>query len=279
MPGAAAFERTGHGSRVATHEAVPKAFGQLVTVVPPLQDPQSRSFNWKSSHRLIPSRYSESGTVLSELANNRRELDDLILLDGATNDRVQSEQRGFIGISTFELVYAIPNAQIVNGAFTHPNETGSRFNDHTRGAWYAADRPKASIAEVVYHKSRRLREIIAPDEPGQRPSYDVATYDDWLADFQADFHVLDPPEDFLEVLKPEPVPQCYAASQALAHQLLDRGSNGLVYPSVRYYGAKCIVCFRPALVYNPHPSERLEITFTANKTGYVHHVRRMPRAF
>jgi hypothetical protein len=213
--------------------------------------------------------------VLSAVAGSGKEVEDLVLLDGATNDRVQSEQRGCIGISTFELVYAIPNAHIVNAVYTHPNESGSRFNDHTRGAWYAADRQKASIAEVVYHKSRRLSDIIVPDEPGQRPMRDVSTYDDWLADFQADFHVLDPPENFSEFLKPEPVPQCYAVSQALARRLLDEGSNGLVYPSVRYRGSNCIVCFRPALVYTPHRSERLEITLTANKTGYDHDMRRV----
>jgi len=213
--------------------------------------------------------------VLSALTQNPNELEDLVLLDGATNDRVQSEEQGSIGITTFELVYAIPNAHIVNAAYTHANESGSRFNDHTRGGWYAADRQKASIAEVVYHRSRRLSDIIVPDEPGQRPPHDVSTYDDWLADFQADFHVLDPPQDFSEFLQPEPVPQCYAASQALARRLLDRGSNGVVYPSVRYQGAKCIVCFRPALVYNPNRSERLEITLRANKTGYDHAARRI----
>jgi RES domain-containing protein len=214
--------------------------------------------------------------VLSAVAGDAQELEDLVLLDGATNDRVQSEERGSIGISTFELVYGIPNAHIVNAAYTHPNESGSRFNDHTRGAWYAADRQEASIAEVVYHKSRRLGDIIVPNEPGQRPPRDVSTYDDWRADFHADFHVLNPPEDFSEVLQPEPVPQCYAASQALARRLLDHSSNGLVYPCVRYQGSKCIVCFRPALVYNPHRSERLEIVLTANKTGYDHATRRVP---
>jgi RES domain-containing protein len=181
-----------------------------------------------------------------------------------------------IGIDTFELVYAIPNAHIVNAAYTHPNESGSRFNDHTRGAWYAADRQSASIAEVVYHKSRRLSDMIVPDGPNQRPARDVSTYDDWLADFQTDFHVLDPPEGFSECMKPEPVPACYAASQALALRLLNQSSNGLVYPSVRHPGSKCIVCFRPALVYSPHRSERLEVTLAARKTGYDHTVRRVP---
>jgi hypothetical protein len=214
--------------------------------------------------------------VLSALAGDARELEDLVLLEGATNSRVQSEQRGFVGISTFELVYAIPNAHIVNAAYTQPNESGSRFNDYTRGAWYAADCQEASIAEVAYHKSRRLSDIIVPGEPGQRPRRDASIYDDWRADFQAHFHVLDRPEEFSEVLQPEPVPQCYAASQALARRLLDARSNGLVYPCVRYPGSKCVVCFRPALVYNPHRSERLEITLTANQTGYDHAARQVP---
>jgi hypothetical protein len=241
----------------------------------PLTDPPVRSFNWQGSHRLIPSLHSEGGTALSAVAGNAQEVEDLVLLEGATNDRVQGEQRGFIGISTFELVYGIPNAHVVNAAYTHPNESGSRFNDHTRGAWYAADCQQASISEVVYHKSRRLGDIIVPGAPGQRPPRDVSGYDDWLADFQADFHVLDPPGDFSEALQPEPVPQCYAASQALARRLLDEKSNGIVYPCVRYQGSKCIVCFRPALVYNPRRSVRLEITLTANETGYDHAARQV----
>jgi RES domain-containing protein len=245
----------------------------------PLRDLPVRAFHWRDAHRLIPSRYSESGTVLSALADNEKELQDLVLLDGATNDRVQSEQRGSIGISTFELVYAIPNAQVVNAAFTHASESGGRFNDRTRGAWYAADSQKASIAEVVYHKSRRLSDIVVPDAPYQRPPRDVSTFDDWLADFQAEFHVLDPPADFSQFLKPEPVPQCYAVSQALARDLLERAANGLVYPSVRYRRAQCIVCFRPALVYNPHRSERLEITFTGTAKGYEHAIRRVDLEF
>ncbi len=234
-----------------------------------------RAFDWENAHRLIPSRYSESGTVLSSLAENGKELDELVLLDGATNDRVQGEQRGSFGISTFELVYGIPNAHIVNAAFTHPDEFGSRFNDGTRGAWYAADSQKASLAEAVYHKSLRLSDIIVPDAPYQRPPRDLSTYDDWLADFHADFHLLEPPENFSQFLEPEPVPRCYAASQSLARDLLNAGANGLVYPSVRHRRASCIACFRPALVYNPHFSERLEILFTANESGYAHRVRRI----
>jgi RES domain-containing protein len=240
-----------------------------------LTDPPVHPFEWKGSHRLILSRYSEGGTVLSGIADSEKELADLALLDGATNGRIAGEQHGLIGITPYELVYGIPNAHIVRAAYTYPGESGSRFNDNTRGAWYAADSQEGSIAEVSYHKARHLTDIIVRGTPGERPGRDVSMYDDWLADFQAEFHVLEPRHVFSEYLQPAPLPECYAPSQALARYLLSQRSNGVVYPSVRHAGSQCIACFRPALVYNPRRSERLEITLTANDIGYDRSVRRV----
>jgi hypothetical protein len=236
-----------------------------------------RRFDLAGWHRLIPSRFSESGTVLSSIADTTADLENIVLLDGTTNERIQGERSGFPGISTYELVYGIPNAHIVNAAFTHANESGSRFNDNTRGGWYAADDLQASISAVVYHKAKRLAEIVVPEEPDGRPRSELSTVDDWLADFRSSFHLLDPPDKFTECLQPEPVPQCYLASQAFARYLLAIQSNGLVYPSVRRYGSQCIVCYRPALVYNPRRSERLEISHLANETGYNHFVQTISR--
>jgi len=239
--------------------------------------PPVRLFDWEGSHRLIPSLYSEFGTVLAEIADSDAMLADVVSLDGATNDRVQGEQHGLIGISTFELIYGIPNAHIVNAAFTHTSEAGSRFSDQTRGAWYAAGELETSIAEVTYHKAIRLAEIVVPELPGSRPDYEVSTYDDWLADFRSTFHVLEPRDEFKESVQPEPVPQCYAASQRMSRRLLGQQSNGLIYPSVRRAEALCLVCFRPALVYHPRIGVRLEISFAASAEGYQHQVRAIPR--
>ena len=235
--------------------------------------PPTRQFDRDAMHRLIPSRYSEAGTVLADVADNDAMLEDAILLDGATNDRVQAEQFGLAGITPYELVYGIPHARIVNAAFTHANESGSRFNDRTRGAWYAAGEVETSVAEVAYHTSRRLAEIVIPKLPGQRPDKEVSTYDDWLADFRSLFHVLEPAADYAACLQAEPVPACYAAPQEFAKRLLDSGANGLVYPSVRRPPHLCLVCFRPALVYNPRPAQRMEIRFTAAGEGYRYRTR------
>lgn len=231
--------------------------------------------NREATHRLIPSLYSEAGTVLAEIADDSAMLEDIVYLDGATNDRVQGEQRGILGISTYELVYGIPNAQIVNAAFTHTNEGGCRFNDNTRGAWYAAYELETSLAEVTYHKARRLADIVVPELPQGRPDEEVSTYDDWQADFHASFHALEPVAKFSDCLLPEPVPQCYAASQELARRILEQQSNGILYPSVRRPPAPCLVCFRPALVYSPRLGERFEIHLEATRTGYHSTFRRV----
>ena len=62
----------------------------------------------------------------------------------------------------------------------HP--LGSRFNGPARGAWYAAFALETAQAEVAFHKSVELAEIGSPDES--------VTYDEYLADFNAEFHDL-----------------------------------------------------------------------------------------
>jgi hypothetical protein len=214
-------------------------------------------------HRLISSKYSQSGTVLEDVTKSYSDLATATALDAATNDRVLGETRGIAGISPFELVYGFPNSHIIRAAFLHPNKTGgSRFNDTTRGAWYAAEEVETCIAEVSWHRAKRLMDIIDPDEPEQMPQSGRATYDDWQADFHAEFHVLEPASNYPECLQPDPVPECYQAPQALSRYLLTQQSNGIVYPSVRREGARCLACFRPALVYSPRRDKRYELNLT-----------------
>jgi RES domain-containing protein len=240
-------------------------------VTPPL-----RRIDQDGMHRLIPSRYSDSGTVLDDLAEDEDMLEKIIRLDGATNDRIQGEQSGLVGISTYELVYGIPNDHIVRAAFLHPSPTGARFNDSTRGAWYAADKVETSLAEVSYHKAQRLAEIIVPDSPAGVPESESSTYDDWLADFHAAFHSLEPATEYADCLARGPVPECYTESQKLARKLLKAQSNGILYPSVRRKGRKCLACFRPALVYQPRRDKRYQLSFRWERQRYKQEVHEIP---
>jgi hypothetical protein len=133
-------------------------------------------------------------------------------------------------------VYGVPYYQVVNASFTHAHPSGSRFNGPDRGAWYAGFEFETSLREVIYHRVLDYREIRRFD--------DSVTYDDYLADFSGAFHDLRHSARHKACLSPD----SYEVSQALAEELLDAGSMGIVYPSVRRKGGTCLVCFRPALV-------------------------------
>ena len=188
------------------------------------------------THRLIPSRHlRRSDSVLVAIADDDAHLQAIFDLDAATNDRLLAEQQRLPGIGLEELVYGVPNASVINASFCHPNPLGSRFSTPDRGAWYAGFDLETAQAEVAFHKSVQLAEI------GR--FHDSVTYDDYLADFSAPFHDLRK-RGFRDCLDPS----SYVASQALAERLLDDGSLGVVYASVRHDGGTCLACFRPALV-------------------------------
>jgi RES domain len=80
---------------------------------------------------------------------------------------------------------------------------------------------------------------------------------DFLADFRGEFHDIRGDGSFAKCLDPG----SYRASQNLAGELLEEGSAGVVYPSVRHAGGTCIACFRPTLVNNVRKSVSVEIVF------------------
>ncbi|MGK2857737.1 MAG: RES family NAD+ phosphorylase [Thermoanaerobaculia bacterium] len=201
--------------------------------------PQIRLIRRNDTHRFIPSKYSDGGaSVLAEIADDEGHLQDMFDLDHATNDRLLGENGLLPGIGIHELVFGVPYFRIVNAAFCHAQPLGSRFNGPDRGVWYAAFELATAQAEVAFHKWIELAEVGWTEEE--------LTYDDYLADFSAEFHDIRGDDEFAEVLAPD----SYVASQALAEELLAAGSLGIVYPSVRRGKGTSLACFRPALVMN-----------------------------
>lgn len=224
----------------------------------------------EDTHRLIPAKYSQKGTVLSRLTGDQKMLDELLELDSATNDRLLGEEGLLPGIGVHELVYGVDYAHIVNAAFTHAAPEGGRFNSSGRGAWYAGLERETSLAEVAFHKQRQLEEVGWQED-------EIATFDDYLADFTMAAHDLTSARpQFRKYLRPEPIPECYVEPQSLASSLMTRQSNGILYPSVRRSGARCLVCFRPALVYNVRRGKRLQFTVRAGQPFTEPHASEVP---
>jgi len=200
--------------------------------------------------RLIPSRFADAeDSVLAPLADHEDTLRDLFELDNATNERLRGEYGGLPGIGVDELVFGVPNFRIVNAAYTYPRPEGSRFNDGERGAWYCAFEPATALAEITFHKTVEYQEIGRFD--------DSVSYQTLLADFTSSFHDLRGMKAYAKYLDPA----SYVASQQFAAQLLEAGSMGVIYPSVRRAGGTNLACFRPALVGNVRKGQAYRLTW------------------
>lgn len=196
------------------------------------------------THRLVPSRHSRNEeSVLAEIASDDAHLRDLFDLDHATNDRLLAENNLLPGIGIHELIFGVPYFRIVNAAFCHAHPLGSRFNGPDRGAWYAAFELETAQAEIAFHKWVELSEVGWTEEE--------MTYDDYIADFSAELHDIRGDKRYRRALAAD----SYVFSQQLAEALLDAGSLGIVYPSVRKRNGTCLACFRPALVMNVRRAE------------------------
>ncbi len=214
--------------------------------------PKQTKLERDSTHRLIPYRYSDRGKpILNLLADDDDDLlSDLIELEGATNDRLLGESGRLPGISIVELVSGFRLAHIVNATFTHASPLGGRFNRPDRGAWYAGFEIETSQTEIAFHRSVELKEIGWTAE-------EVSPYIDYLADFRYEFHDIRADSSFRNCLDPN----SYVASQALGFELLNTGSAGVIYPSVRHKRGVCIACFRPPLVLNVREGKMVTFRF------------------
>lgn len=201
-----------------------------------LTAPPESLLRWTAAPRLIPSRYPTAG-LLDRVASPE-DLPALYELEAWTNDRISNELGILHTIPRDEWVTGRPMSSVVMAAYCHPG-VGGRFTSPDRGAWYAARTLTTALAESAFRRTQELREVATFETRVQMRVY--------LADFRASFHDIrgrrrswDPLYD----------PDSYNASQAVAAMLLDAGSNGIVYRSVRDPEGECLACFRPTLVAN-----------------------------
>jgi RES domain-containing protein len=212
--------------------------------------------------RLIPSRFADAeDSVLAPLADSDAVLRDLFDLDNATNDRLRGESGQLPGIGMDELVFGVPNFRMINAAYTYARPEGSRFNDGERGAWYCAFELDTALAEVVFHKTVEYQEINRFD--------DSVSYQALQADFTAAFHDIRDSAHSANPWSDCLAPDSYIASQRLAAELLETGSMGIVYPSVRHPAGTNLACFRPALVGNVRKGQAYRLTWAGTPTPRV----------
>lgn len=201
--------------------------------------------------RLIPTAYYKP-PVLRALVDDEEELAILASIEGLSNQRLKAEGMGLPGLDARELVFKAWGQSHINAAFSYTRAEGNRFNDATRGAWYAAFDELTALAEVGYHHTRELERIGV--------FQDSVVYQALLAGFLGDFHDLRDVEADVPCLSQDPA-VAYPAGQTLAIDLREQESRGIIYPSARRTDGICLVAFHPHLVQNVRPAARWKLTW------------------
>lgn len=200
--------------------------------------PPRRRIVWPWTHRIIRSRFPRI-----DLFEDIAEPADWPLLlagEAKSNPRLAST------IGTLDLVppdrrVGGEGASWVMAPFVHVSpDRPSRFADGTFGAYYAGDQFEVALFETVYHHGRFMAATAQP--PGWTSEFRelVGALDAELHDLRGDLR-------FARCLDPDD----YKASKALARRLRAEGSNGVVYPSVRYPDGDAIAAFWPDVVGVP----------------------------
>lgn len=185
--------------------------------------------------RLIPTCHYKP-PVLQSLVDDESELAILAELEGLTSKRLVDPfpRQDYYGWGK----------SYIDAAFTYTRKGGSRFNDETRGAWYAGFDDRTSLSEVAFHKTRELGYIDY--------YHDEVQYRALHASFIGRFHDLrsvTPRPDCLD----DDTARGYPCGQSLASDLIQEGSRGLIYPSVRNPGGVCLVAFQQNVVQDVTP--------------------------
>lgn len=221
-------------------------------------------FTEPATIRLISTAYIDE-PAMQPLADSETELEILEKIEGLTSAR-----HGVIGslpesVNPEELVTEHHGYgwSYVNAAFCYTRLTGNRFNGPERGAWYATwgeGAVETAQAEVAWHLTRELEAAGTYEN--------ITAYRELIAGFTTSFHDL---RDFggEQVFDPDPEVG-YGASQRLAASLLhDHKSNGVLYPSVRHSGGRCLAAFRPFIVQDVRQGDTWQFTWTGEPQPHI----------
>jgi hypothetical protein len=221
--------------------------------------PSVRRITWTPCWRIIPSRFPP--IQLFERVADPGDLEAVFAVEALTNPRLRDEVGDIRLLPPKERVTG-PGASLIMAAFTHLNPDGSRFSDGSFGVFYAARALATTIAETRHHREQFLRATKQP-----RMQLDMRVY---AVDLDGDLHDI---RGQLEALPLVYHLSSYAASQQLARELREAGSNGIAYDSVRHADGECAAIFRPPLLSNVRQERHLCYVWDGERVAAVYEKR------
>jgi RES domain len=212
----------------------------------PGPEPGLRQVRWTQATRIIASRYPPV-PLFERASADPAVWEALIAAEMLVNPRIRNEVGEIHLVPPHERVSG-PGASYVMAAFTHLNPRGSRFSDGSFGIYYAGREFQTALRETAWHFGR----IAADSADGPRRE-DMRVLVGRVESRMHDVETL-PPAEQARLLDPE----SNAASQPFGAWLREQGSNGIVYPSVRHRGGRCVAALRPRAVGLPVQTKHLQ---------------------
>lgn len=183
----------------------------------------------------------------------------LIAAEQKTNPRLM-ETIGNLDLVPAERRVSGPGTSFLMAPFTHVGpDRPSRFSAGGFGVLYAGDRFEVALLETVHHHQRLMAAT------AQAPGW-TSQFRELVLDVEARLHDLrgDDP-----AIAPVLNPDDYAVSQPLGAQLRAAGSQGVVYPSLRYRDGMCVGLFYPDLATPPHQGRHLDYHWDGERVDLV----------
>jgi hypothetical protein len=172
----------------------------------------------------------------------------LISAEQKTNPRLM-ETIGSLDLVPADRRVGGAGASWLMAPFTHVSpDRPSRFSDGSYGVLYAGNRFEVALLETIHHHGRFMALT-------RQASGWTSQFREIVLDVSGKFHDLrggDPAH--ARVLDPD----SYGPAQRLGAQLRAAGSDGIVYPSVRYAGGEAVGLFHPDLAANPVQGRHLD---------------------
>jgi hypothetical protein len=200
------------------------------------QSPPVSEVDWPVSYRIIRTIYPP--VWLFEDIAEPADWDLIASAEAKTNPRVR-DQIGDLTLVPMERRVAGPTASWVMAAFTHVSrERPGRFSDGSYGVWYCGDRFEVALAETAHHFEQFMARTNEPAADAQ--------YRELRAHIAGSLHDLRAGsfDDYLD-------PDNWGPAQRLAASLKAAGSDGIVFPSVRYSAGQATALFWPDLIRLP----------------------------
>jgi RES domain len=201
---------------------------------------------WRSSVRIIRSIFPPID--LFEDIADPADWPLIISAEQKTNPRLM-ETIGNLDLVPEQRRVAGPGASYLMAPFTHVSiDRPSRFSDGAFGVLYAGNSFEVGLFETIHHHGKFMART-------NEPAGWTSQFREILLDVNAQLHDL---RGDTAVQSGLLLPDDYEASQALGSQLRATGSDGVVYPSVRYPAGECVGVFYPDCTANPIQGRHLD---------------------